>query len=87
MAHSDVFQILVDGIPAFSSQERQFAKKVDRSNRGVFKVPLKDDSKEIRIVTEHPSDKFVKAIRLTQSDGYPVLTHYFDKDDEENFYD
>lgn len=87
MAHSDVFQILVDGIPAFSSQERQFAKKVDRSNRGVFKVPLKDDSKEIRIVTERPSDKFVKAIRLTQSDGYPILTHYFDKDDEENFYD
>ncbi|MGN1039831.1 MAG: hypothetical protein ACI4QL_00210 [Candidatus Fimimonas sp.] len=87
MAKSTEFTILVDGVAAYNNTERKFLSKVDRKNRGVFKIPLPQNAQVIEVLTNCPTENFVKAIRLTQSCCYPVFTHYFDKEDVRSFYD
>ncbi len=87
MCQSDKFRILVDGNVSFGNIEKKFLNKVDRCNRGVFKVPLPIGAKKLEVLTDHPSNNFVKAIRLTQSAAYPIFTQYFDEEDVRKFYD
>ena len=87
MARCGKFKILIDGIPAYNNMEKKYIEKANRSNRGVFKVPLPKNAKILEVLTDCPTENFVKAVRLTQSCSYPVFTHYFDKEDVRAFYD
>lgn len=78
------FEILLDGEPTYGLTELRFFDKVNRQNRGIYKIPLKNGAKTIEIKGIGGGVE-VKCVRLTQFYDYPLLTDYLDLSDERKF--